>query len=187
MIKRTRFFLTGLLLATAAFALIASGASAQNLEKFVAKGTQIDISADTATKIGQACLDYAAQHQLKVTFFILGPAGNVVHALRMDEEHANNGQTALKKAQTALAFRMPTKQLENMYYKGTVAQREFLAQTVIDGALAYPVSGGQPIIVDGQIIGAIGMGGCLPRCDDVVTYALTTVIGPQPPVADPQP
>ena len=61
---------------------------------------------------------------------------------RMDQEHANNGQTALKKAQTSLAFRMPTKQLENMYYHGTVAQAaEFLEQTVVDGNLAYPVSG----------------------------------------------
>src|ERR1700674_403712 len=161
MIKPTRFFLASLLSAAAGCALTTGGASAQNLEKFVVKGTKTEISLDTAMKIAQAILDYAAHHTMlngspmHVTLVIVGPEGNVVHALRMDEEHANNGQTALKKAQASIAFRMPTKQLENMYYKGTVAQREFLARTVIDGAVAYPVSGGQPIIVDGQIIGAI--------------------------------
>ena len=193
MIKRPRSFLAGLLFAATALALATGGASAQNLEKFVVKGTKNEISLDTATKIAQAAMDYAAHQQMtngapmRPTLYILGPEGNIVYALRMDGEHAINGQTALLKAQTALAFRIPTRQLENMSAKGTVAQRAWLAQTEIDGHVAYAVAGGQPIIVDNQIIGAIGMGGCLPRCDDVVAHGITTVVGPQPPVPDPQP
>ena len=80
MSKRIRFFLTGLLLAAAASALTI-GAFAQNLQKFVVKGTKTEISIDTAMKIAQAVQDYAAHHTMAngsamhVTMVIVGPEG----------------------------------------------------------------------------------------------------------------
>jgi uncharacterized protein GlcG (DUF336 family) len=50
----------------------------------------------------------------------------------------------------------------------------------------FPTSGGLPIIVDGQMIGAIGVGGGN-RDEECAYQALTTVIGPQPPLAGPAP
>lgn len=46
----------------------------------------------------------------------------------------------------------------------------------------YLVSGGLPIVVDDQMIGAIGVGGG--NADEQCAYqALTKVLGPQPPLA----
>jgi uncharacterized protein GlcG (DUF336 family) len=46
----------------------------------------------------------------------------------------------------------------------------------------YPVSGGLPIIVDNQMIGAIGVGGSN-RDEECAYAAVTSVVGPQPPLA----
>src|SRR5215469_15685978 len=112
MIKQMRLFVAGLILAGLACAFLPGHAAPQtaqsNIDKFVVKGSRNEISSDTAAKIGQAALDYAAAHNFHVTIYILGPEGNIVFARRMDGEHAVNGQTALKKAQTALWFRRPT-------------------------------------------------------------------------------
>ena len=50
----------------------------------------------------------------------------------------------------------------------------------------YPVSGGLPIIVENQLIGAIGVGGS--NKDEECAYAaVTAVVGPQPRLAGPTP
>ena len=46
----------------------------------------------------------------------------------------------------------------------------------------FPVSGGLPIIVDNQMIGAIGVGGSN-KDEECAWTALTAVVGPQPPLA----
>jgi len=50
----------------------------------------------------------------------------------------------------------------------------------------FPTSGGLPIIVDNQMIGAIGVGGSN-RDEECAYQALTAVVGPQPPLAPPTP
>jgi hypothetical protein len=49
------------------------------------------------------------------------------------------------------------------------------------GLAYYFVSGGLPIVVDNQLIGAVGVGGG--NADEMCAYqALTKVLGPQPPL-----
>src|SRR5678815_1844281 len=73
------------------FAILVSAVSAQNINKFVisdeaAKKTLVknEISADTAAKITQACVDWATKNNQAVSVFILSPLGQIVHAHRMD-------------------------------------------------------------------------------------------------------
>jgi hypothetical protein len=73
------------------FAILAGAISAQNINKFVisdeaAKKTLVknEISADTAAKITQACVDWATKNNQAVSVFILSPTGQIVHAHRMD-------------------------------------------------------------------------------------------------------
>src|SRR5438132_4403282 len=90
---------------------IFSGAAyAQNIGKFVisdeaAKKSLIknEISADTAEKITQACVDFAKKNNIAVTVFILSPTGQVVH--RMDGQVPINIETAQLKAQSVLYTR----------------------------------------------------------------------------------
>jgi glc operon protein GlcG len=73
---------------------------------------------------------------------------------RMDGQRYVNIHTALLKAQTALKSRQPTSiraaQLKNN--PDGITRSVFLNDF-------YGVSGGLPIVVDGQMIGAIGVGG----------------------------
>lgn len=118
----------------------------------VLDGNQISLAA--AKKVARVCRDYAAGHNQTVSIFILDNAGEFVHVERMDGQVYNNIKTALLKAQTALRTRQPTSiraaQLKNdpSGLPRSVYQYNF-----------FGVAGGIPIVVDGQMIGAIGVGG----------------------------
>lgn len=156
---------------------------AQSLEKFVITGepakralTKTEISGETAEKLAKACEAYAAEHHFSVSIFVLSPSGSIVHAHRMDGQGPINIETALYKAQTALATRRPTSSYEKQYATDTPAE---LARVKLDH---YYVSGGLPIIVDDQLIGAIGVGGSRDGDESCAYAALTKVLGPQPPL-----
>ncbi len=182
MTKETPLFRTGVIffLAAAALALFAANASAQGIEKFVVTGeaakkamTKSEISADTAAKITQVCLDFAAKNNIAVSVFVLSPAGNIVHAHRMDCLTPIQIDTGLYKAQTALYMRASTHASADRFDMAGQVTRIKLNQ--------YFVSGGLPIIVDDQLIGTIGVGGS--NMDEQCAYAgLVAVLGPQPPL-----
>lgn len=169
-----------------ALAMVAS-VCAQNLSKFVisdeaAKKTLVknEISADTAAKITQACIDFATRNNMAVSVFILSPTGQIVHAHRMDGQVPINTETALLKAQSVLYTRDSTHARANQVANNVSLQLRW------DKLPVFPVPGGLPIIVDGQMIGAIGVGGGS-RDEDCAYQALTTIVGPQPPLAGPAP
>src|SRR5579863_4808353 len=180
MMQKTLFAATLAVLAGAAFAPYAG---AQNIDKFVVSGddakkakSRSEISADTAEKITQACVDYAKEKKIAVTVFILSPTGQIVHAHRMDGQVPINIETALLKAQSVLYTRDSTHARANQVANNVSLQMRW------DKLPVFPVAGGLPIIVDNQMIGAIGVGGGS-RDEECAYAALTTVIGPQPPLA----
>ena len=89
----------------------------------------------------------------RTRIFIIDSAGIFVHMERMDGEAYNNISTALLKAQTALKTRQPTSiraaQLRNNP-DGLPRSSSFYN--------FFAVAGGVPIVVDGQLIGAVGVG-----------------------------
>jgi uncharacterized protein GlcG (DUF336 family) len=166
----------------AAALVLAGVASAQNIDKFVVSGDAAkkvmtrEISADTAEKITQACVNYAKEHNVAVSVFILSPTGQIVHAHRMDGQVPINVETGLLKAKSVLYTRDSTHARANMVANNLALQLRWSDIGV------FPTSGGLPILVDGQMIGAIGVGGS--NQDEECAYAaLTSVVGPQPPLA----
>src|SRR5579863_7876076 len=167
----------------AVLTLTSGAASAQNINKFVvsdeaAKKTLIknEISAETAAKITQACVDFAVKNNTAVTVFILSPTGQIVHAHRMDGQVPINIETAQLKAQSVLYTRDSSHARANIVANNVPLQLRWSKLDV------FPVSGGLPIIVDNQMIGSIGVGGS--NKDEECAYAaLTAVVGPQPPLA----
>lgn len=170
---------------TMALALTAGVVFAQNssnIDKFVLSGAAAkkamtrEINADTAEKITNACVDYAKEHNIAVSVFILNPTGQIVHAHRMDGQVPINVETALLKAKSVLYTRDSTHARANMVANNLSLQLRWSDIGV------FPTSGGLPIVVDDQMIGAIGVGGS--NQDEECAYAaLTSVVGPQPPLA----
>jgi glc operon protein GlcG len=115
-------------------------------------GNQISLAA--AKKVARVCRDWAASKDGTMSLYIIDNAGEFVHMERMDGQVYNNIRTALLKAQTALKTRQPTSvaaaQLKNNP-NGIARQTTFFN--------LFTNSGGIPIVVDGQMIGAIGIGG----------------------------
>jgi glc operon protein GlcG len=115
-------------------------------------GNQISLAA--AKKIGRACRDWAAAKGGTMSLYVIDNAGEFVHMERMDGQVYNNIRTALLKAQTALKTRQPTSirtaQLKNDP-DGIPRQLTYFG--------FFTNSGGIPIVVDGQMIGAVGVGG----------------------------
>jgi uncharacterized protein GlcG (DUF336 family) len=112
------------------------------------------ISLATAKKIARVCRDWAASKGGSMSLYILDTAGEFVHVERMDGQVFNNIRTAMLKAQTALRLRQPTSiraaQLRN--------DPSGLPRSTAYFNL-FTNAGGLPIVVDGQMIGAIGVGG----------------------------
>lgn len=189
MIKEARFCRTApmFLLAAGALAFISGNAWAQGdqhlpLDQAVMTGenaakalTKYQVSADIARKLVDACVDYAKSTNTPVSVFVLSPDGEIVDAHRMDGQNSINTDTALLKAKTALYLRDSTHAAANRF-------RTLDARVIREDLHMYLVSGGLPIVVDNQMIGAIGVGGG--NADEQCAYqALVKVLGPQPPLA----
>ncbi|MEX2123533.1 MAG: heme-binding protein [Woeseia sp.] len=135
-----------------------------------------EISVAAAEKVAKACVAYAAERDWSLSVFILGPSGNIVYAYRMDGENPIEVDTAWRKAQTVLYMRTSTHAMIERYGQDMQATMFNLGQ--------FPYTGGLPIMVGSQMIGAIGVGGATGAGDEQCAYeALTKVIGPQPPLA----
>jgi glc operon protein GlcG len=115
-------------------------------------GNQISLAA--AKKIARACRDWAASKGTTMSLYVLDDAGEMVHMERMDGELSTDIRTALLKAQTALRLREPTS-IRAARLRNSPGDFERLA-TMFN---FYLVPGGIPIVVDGQMIGAVGVSG----------------------------
>jgi glc operon protein GlcG len=190
--KRTACLLFAVLLPFTTTDARAQGATAAPLEKVTLSGaaaqralTKTQINAATARAIVDACVDFAKASNASYSIFVLAPTGEIVEAHVMDGQVPIGVETALLKAKTALYARTPS---------GAVAQRFNTVEGRLirldlgeaSGLAYYFVPGGLPIVVDGQLIGAIGVGGG-GQDEQCAHTALTKVLGPQPPLTPPSP
>jgi glc operon protein GlcG len=127
---------------------VVTGKAATN----VFDGNQISLAA--AKKIARGCRDWAASKGGSASIYVLDNAGEFVHMDRMDGQAYNNIRTALLKAQTSLKAREPTSAINaNLKNNSAMTPRQTTYFNLFSNA------GGVPIIVDGQMIGAVGVGG----------------------------
>jgi uncharacterized protein GlcG (DUF336 family) len=142
--------------------------------------TTMEINAETAERLVNACVEYSKAHNGGASVVVISPAGYLVHAHRTDGQQPNNIDSALHKARTALYLRVSTREALNRW-------NNIEAQLVRSDMNLYLNPGGFPIIVNDQLIGAIGVGGAAGGDEQCGYDALTKVLGPQPPMAPPMP
>ena len=137
--------------------------------------TKAEINAATAERLVRACVDFARERNGGASVVVLSPSGYLVNAYRTDGQTPNNIDSAFHKARTALYIRVSTREALNRW-------NTLESQLVRSEMNLYLNPGGFPIIVDDQLIGAIGVGGA-PGDELCAHTALTAVLGPQPPLA----
>ena len=101
--------------------------------------------------IATASESEALQNQWPVVIAIVDDGGHLLYLQRLDNTQFGSVTVAIEKARAAIAFRRPTKVLEENITEGR------LHYLKLPGAL--PVEGGLPIIVDDQFVGAVGVSG----------------------------
>ena len=147
---------------------------------------KMQINATVARQLVDACLDFAkTQPNGPGTYaiFVLSPTGDIVDAHVMDGVLPIGVETGLMKAQTALYARTPSSEVAQRFpnLEGRAIRMDLgRAQ----GLSYYFVGGGLPIVVENQLIGAMGVGGG--NMDEMCAYtAMTKVLGPQKPLSQP--
>lgn len=111
------------------------------------------ISLKQAHKIVEAAEAEAEKQGWPVAIAVVDGAGHLVLFHRLDNTQYGSVEVAIEKAKTSALFRRPTKVFEETIAKGA----ENLKVLKLPGAT--PIEGGLPIIVDGKLIGAIGVSG----------------------------
>src|SRR5688572_8943627 len=102
----------------------------------------------------------AESMNLKVNIAIVDDGGHLLAFARMDGARPASGYTAQTKAVTAATFRMPT----GPFPPGTPTPDPLLNLSLqnaaaASGGKATTLFGGVPVTIDGQIAGAVGVGG----------------------------
>jgi glc operon protein GlcG len=201
MTKQARWFHVGVATAVAVAALVfgnavawAQGSTPAPFNKVtvsseVAKKTLMKavINADTARAIVDACVDWtkAQPGNVSIAIYVLSPTGQIVDSHQMDGVVPIGSETALMKAKTALYARSSSSAVAQRFNNvdGRLIRLDLGKE---EGLSYYFVGGGLPIVVDDQLIGAVGVGGG--NADEQCAYqALVKVLGPQPPLTPAQP
>jgi len=107
------------------------------------------ISSAGARALVDACAAWADRNKTTVAMAVLDWGGNVIDSHAMEGAAPNAIDTALLKAKSALRWRRPTSETNRIVRSG-----ENLAPTFMDD---FPQPGAVPIVLDGQVIGAMGV------------------------------
>jgi len=109
------------------------------------------LTLEAAKKIAAAAEAEAVKNKWNVVIAIVDDGGHLIYLQRMDGTQTGSVEVAIKKAQTAMAFKRPTKVFEDAIAGGRNAL------IALHGAL--PLEGGLPLTAGAQTIGAIGVSG----------------------------
>jgi glc operon protein GlcG len=123
------------------------------------------VTLDQAKRAMAAAELEAAKNSLQVAITILDSGGNWVMFHRFDNTQLSSIQFSEGKARTAVDFKRPSKALDDAIAGGGAGLRLLALKNIT------PIEGGLPLIVDGKIIGAIGVSGALSSQDAQIAKA----------------
>ncbi len=123
------------------------------------------ISLEQAKKMLSAAEAFALKNQWTVVIAIVDTGGNLVLLEKIDNTQIGSIDIAIAKAKTANNFKRSTKVFEDAVTKGGVGLR------VLNVPGMMPLEGGEPILLNGKVIGGIGVSGMASGQDEEVVNA----------------
>ena len=136
--------LTALAMALSAFAL---NATAQTTDKKA-------LTLNGAKKVIAASVSYAKKNNAPGgVIAVVDDGGNLMALERLDGTFAAGANISIGKARTAVLFKRPTKAFEDIIKNGRTAM------VALPDGLFTPLQGGVPIVIDGQVVGGVGVSG----------------------------
>jgi uncharacterized protein GlcG (DUF336 family) len=137
------------------------------------------IGVEAARKVAAAAVAEARKNGWKVAVAITEPDGTLVFYEKMDDTQYGSAHVAVEKARASAQFRRPTKSFEDPVNSGK--------PNILGLTGATPLEGGLPIVVEGRVIGAVGVSGATSQQDGVCAHAGASAMGPVPTSGAPPP
>jgi uncharacterized protein GlcG (DUF336 family) len=132
------------------------------------------LTLEAARRVAAAAEREARRNDWAVSIAVVDDAGHLLLFERMDDAKLVAIDIAVRKARTAVYFKAPTRALEAEVAGGRTALLP------IDGFM--PLEGGVPLVVDGKVVGAIGVSGVTGQQDGqcATAGAAALTAGPAP-------
>jgi len=143
-------------LALSAFPLGAADPEAPTIDKKV-------LTLAAAQRISTAARAAARAKGVDVVVVVVDDAGIPLLLERMDGAQVASVNVGIGKARTAAIYRRPSRVFEEQVRNGRIA-----ALALAD---ATPLQGGVPVLVDGRVVGAVGVSGDTPQVDEDIAIA----------------
>jgi len=121
------------------------------------------LTLEGAKLIAAAAEAEAVKNNWNVVIVILDEAGNLLYLQRMDDVQIASIEIAIQKARSAALFRRPSKAFEDQLVGGRMA--------ILRLPGAMPFEGGEPVVVDGKTLGAVGVSGVTAAQDGQIARA----------------
>jgi glc operon protein GlcG len=141
---------------TMGMVLLATTVQAQLIEKTA-------LTLEGAKKVAAVAEAKAKAEGARVVIAVVDEGGSLLFLERLDDTQVASVNVGIDKARTAAIYRRPSKVFEDQVKNGRVSA------LALHGAVA--LQGGVPIIVDGKVIGAIGVSGETPGQDEDIAIA----------------
>jgi uncharacterized protein GlcG (DUF336 family) len=116
-----------------------------------------------ADAVLEAALAFADEHAYRVVVAVVDMNGELIQLRRTEAAQIASSRVAVDKARTAAIFVRPSREIEAQVSGGR------LGALALHGAAA--LTGGIPLVVDGEVVGAIGTSGEMPDEDEAVSIA----------------
>jgi glc operon protein GlcG len=123
------------------------------------------IGVENAKKVAAAALAEAQKNKWDMAVAIVDGGGNLVYFEKMDDTQTGSINIAQDKARSAALFKRPTKAHQDMLASGGEGLRVLKMQSAI------PIEGGVPLIMEGKVVGAVGVSGGTSAQDGVCAMA----------------
>jgi glc operon protein GlcG len=129
-----------------------------------------------AQTVLQSAKDSAQQRNAPSAIAVVDPAGDLLAFQRMDGVRPASADLAIEKARTAARLQRPTAEIEDNIDQGRTA-------FVTAGIMA--LRGGMPVLVDGEVVGAVGVAGLSKETDTEIARTAAAAVSPAPPRKQP--
>jgi glc operon protein GlcG len=136
---------------------------------------QPSITLNAAVKMVNACESLAKSKGWKVAIWVVDDNGLPVHIKRMEGASAQSIQTAEMKAKTSKSWQSVSDPSDAKSPLGKIVKEPpGQIESVLLGSL--PAGGGAPVLVDGKLVGAIGVSGAGSAADGQCAQAAVNAV-----------
>lgn len=127
------------------------------------------LTLEDAKRVAIAAEAEAMHNEWKVVIAVVDDGGHLLYLQRSHDTQFGSVETAIQKAHAAVAFQRPTKASEDAVLSGR------LIHLALPGVI--PAEGGVPLLINGQLVGGLGISGVRSFQDGQIAQAGVAALG----------